>query len=496
MNSDKNLNNIYNNRIFRNVLPNDVKLNFQPKNLHEFSEGDIVFQMGDNSDYFYLLIQGHVKIKVYGSFGGSSQLRKHSNDFFGEKELLEKIPRKSTAMAVEDSLIYFITAKEFKDLNKNKIIRDNLFNPDLPDQNTIKKFTTDDNSDVKEISPADEAATLQSGESGAKSFDGDDIEDDLSWNSSNINEIKDILNGDELWDDEEVDDYSLDDLTSETDNEADHKAAVQNEIKNVQMEIEPTQASEKQSAELSKNFEDSISNTSTETAADNNFNEVNWEQSTSTSESSQNQKIIESISVEILTPVEQIKNSAEILIQKSSSAEANRLLKKIIKQSNLIVSSLQMHTNFYSEKLELKTKTIPASKVLNETLHLLAGYTESQNVRLFRKFEVDASILVDEKLFYQACLQIVKFICQNRNKDENIYVTLGKEDDFISTNFATNSGKISSEELAGESAEQPFFETPGLALAKRAAVEHNGRLTVLKNGKQGIEIKLLIPVSH
>ena len=33
-------------------------------------------------------------------------LNKFDNDFFGESELLEKTPRKSTAMAIEKSLLY------------------------------------------------------------------------------------------------------------------------------------------------------------------------------------------------------------------------------------------------------------------------------------------------------------------------------------------------------------------------------------------------------
>jgi len=128
MSYDKNPKTVFGNRIFQNVYPQDIKINVNSKNFIEVSKGEIIYQLGDNSDSLYLLLKGQVKIKVYDSVGGTSLIKKFADDFFGENELLEKTPRKSTAIAMEKSLVYFIDGNELSELTKNKTICANLFN--------------------------------------------------------------------------------------------------------------------------------------------------------------------------------------------------------------------------------------------------------------------------------------------------------------------------------------------------------------------------------
>ena len=72
MYSEKNPQNIYDNRLFQNVYPKDISLNIQPNNFLEIDEGNLVYQVGDNSDSFYLVIRGQIKIKFSGTGLGST----------------------------------------------------------------------------------------------------------------------------------------------------------------------------------------------------------------------------------------------------------------------------------------------------------------------------------------------------------------------------------------------------------------------------------------
>ena len=60
---DKNPKTVLGNRIFQNVYPQDIKINVYSKNFIEVNEGEIIYQLGDNSDSLYLLLKGQVKIK-------------------------------------------------------------------------------------------------------------------------------------------------------------------------------------------------------------------------------------------------------------------------------------------------------------------------------------------------------------------------------------------------------------------------------------------------
>src|SRR5690606_5357020 len=72
---------------------------FNSKNFRAEKEGELIFQDGEESNYLYLILQGEVKLKYAGSKGSTSSFRRVKNEFFGEQETLEKIPRISSAVA-------------------------------------------------------------------------------------------------------------------------------------------------------------------------------------------------------------------------------------------------------------------------------------------------------------------------------------------------------------------------------------------------------------
>jgi len=109
-----------NDSIFLNILFNGVKTNSLPVNLNgklyeDFKEGEIIYESGDESNFVYLIISGKVKIKENGV---KKLVYRRENEFFGEKEIIKKSNRFSSAMAETDSTLYKISKQDFKSLLK------------------------------------------------------------------------------------------------------------------------------------------------------------------------------------------------------------------------------------------------------------------------------------------------------------------------------------------------------------------------------------------
>uniref|UniRef100_A0A7V2ZMY5 Cyclic nucleotide-binding domain-containing protein n=1 Tax=Ignavibacterium album TaxID=591197 RepID=A0A7V2ZMY5_9BACT len=110
-----------NDSIFLNILFNGVKTNSLPVNLNgklyeDFKEGEIIYESGDESNFVYLIVSGKVKIKENGV---KKLVYRRENEFFGEKEIIKKSNRFSSAMAETDSTLYKISKNDFESLLKN-----------------------------------------------------------------------------------------------------------------------------------------------------------------------------------------------------------------------------------------------------------------------------------------------------------------------------------------------------------------------------------------
>ena len=156
------------NKLFKGIQSTKIKEDFPQSNFVNYNEGDIIFQSGDSSNCIYLILSGEIKIKIPITMGGPSIDRKGKNDFFGEKELLGKIPRRSSAVANTSCTIYMLQQKELQKLiSKHSAIRENLLHVDntessgqLQDDNEID----DTNVDTIEEPPNDAAENQASGQ--------------------------------------------------------------------------------------------------------------------------------------------------------------------------------------------------------------------------------------------------------------------------------------------------------------------------------------------
>jgi signal transduction histidine kinase len=127
MSQSKGIGSLINNKLFAGIDPKGIKLNLLQSNFLPFKEGDIIFQTGDKSEYLYLILDGEIKLKIHSSMNSSIVRVKEKNDFFGDLELLESTPRKSSAVANNDSVLYKLSQKELLNLiSRYKSIEETL----------------------------------------------------------------------------------------------------------------------------------------------------------------------------------------------------------------------------------------------------------------------------------------------------------------------------------------------------------------------------------
>ncbi len=157
MSQNKNNSDLESNILFDGVNPGILQSFANPKNAIGKKEGSVIYQKGDITEYFYLLIEGSVKLKFTEPDGTNVYISKTENSFFGETELLGKTQRKSSAVADTDCRLYTFTFNELKVLvKKDKQILKNLFSNKTIDSSEedfidTTKDLLDTNTDISEI---------------------------------------------------------------------------------------------------------------------------------------------------------------------------------------------------------------------------------------------------------------------------------------------------------------------------------------------------------
>ena len=137
MSQNKNLTAVRNNNLFKGVIDSGFNLNFSPKDFIEITDGGIIYQVGDLSDSIFLIIEGEVKLKIIG-IGTNSVIKKGRNEFFGEKETLDNLARRSSAVANTDTILYIIRKNDVLSLiQKNSMIKSTLLG-ESKEQNTYE----------------------------------------------------------------------------------------------------------------------------------------------------------------------------------------------------------------------------------------------------------------------------------------------------------------------------------------------------------------------
>jgi len=124
MTIDKNIKEIRMNKIFSDLSDSEIDSLINPDNLLHINEGDVIYQTGDDTNELYLLLRGNVKIKFPSHNYISNKI---FNDFFGEKELFENTRRNSSAVAINNCLLYLLKKNDLESfLAKSPAINKNI----------------------------------------------------------------------------------------------------------------------------------------------------------------------------------------------------------------------------------------------------------------------------------------------------------------------------------------------------------------------------------
>ena len=115
------------NKLFSGVKESLLSTFYDPKEIKEVREGEIIYRTGEESNAIYLIIKGEVRVKFSNNNYVSNKIY---NDFFGEKEVVDGTKRISSALAYSRLAYYKLDKK----------ILDSLISKDTSIEENLKKF--------------------------------------------------------------------------------------------------------------------------------------------------------------------------------------------------------------------------------------------------------------------------------------------------------------------------------------------------------------------
>jgi len=513
---NKNLSVLGSNLLFKGIDESLIHSIFNSKNFRAEKEGELIFQAGEESNYLYLILQGEVKLKYAGSKGSTSSFRRVKNEFFGEQETLEKIPRISSAVADTDCIFYLISKEElFSLINKERKILKNLtFTPDdedveLPEEEQISDNTDEQNiqqheKQVEEIvidedladysyeSPSIEELRDFNEENYISYSDSDENQDDLVFNNNGFHPeennltpeeeekiLADILKNE--WND------TLPDLSDIPENgkqqtEADDFIPPVDDLENLP---EEPQKFAFESEELVLPGE----------------NPYSEERQPETETLSLVESVSKFVKANISFPLNEIKKLAVILCKSSKLPEAESVNELINKHIDSVSAIINTSFNFVSQKETTGLKKQSIKNVLNNILNLLSEYVETRKTHLYKKIETEAFAEVNETELYNVFLQLAKNACDSMPEGGNIFVTAVNEGDNIKIEFIDEGIGIPSS-LAFDIFEPMVTHGKadgaglGLSIAKKIITEHNGTISIDGELGEGTRIIISLPACN
>lgn len=482
------------NKLFKDTDFNALNLSLSSKDFKNMKEGEIVFETGDKSDALFLIVEGKVKIKMPGKEETSIIILKNKNDFFGEKELIVKSERNSSAVIVESATLYKMKLEQLnKLLSANQEVRKNFSASSLGDE--FDQDLTEDFSDISDID-------LNNVENYTNEyFDAEQIRSEVEkdYNSTNPENFKD----------EDLD-FSFNENENIEDEFVEDKINLQNENilnENINDSVEEDQS---KPDEVNKTQKDKLANQNTNKAkkleTSEEFTEGKMiEENINTGESLNSstnvlsaKEIIKFISGNIKSSNEIINKYLNVLDKKQLPENVKLILDEVSHQNNLTQNYISALFDFFENKNNLKLNNVSINESLNDILEKLAEYSELRKVELFKKLGDDTSVNLDKDNFYQACYQIIKNSCDASNTDGKIYITSNKNDDEITIEFKDNG--IGIPESIKEDIFEPFISHGkeaaglGLALTKKIINDHGGTIKAESILGEGATIIITLPL--
>lgn len=212
-------------------------------------------------------------------------------------------------------------------------------------------------------------------------------------------------------------------------------------------------------------------------------------------------KVSKYIYNDIKNPLLTIKNYAKILSKDELPEDIKQVLQLIIKQTNFVDALSGNLSTFNEDKINLKLREYSFKEIMNDILSLLAEYTDSRNVELFKKIENDAKVKIDPKQFMVACYQIIKNSCDAQVEKGAVFITSNIKEGKIEVEFK-DSGEGISKELEDKilnkftSFKDDSNYGVGLNIAEKIIKAHNGELSFSNSEEGGAVLTISLPIIY
>lgn len=505
MNSNKTIESIKSNDLFKELDFVSLNIPFNAKNFLEFKEGDLIYSSGQPSDFVYLLVNGEVKIKLNSI---KRLFFKSPNEFFGETEVIDKELRSSSALANSDCLIYKIEEGLFSRLRSDSsTLTTNLQRDDEQEsnENPVVQPTPEPvkkTADVElQIEPAkvDINNLVYTKPKYETTIDIDKIEiphyekepdldafiqkkylenDNKSLKSKMIEDPDDMTN----W---VITEGSLEEVSEkQTQTYVPIKTEV---INNSSSTANLTQDFGNEATSETSNIEPLHS----ELSSDFNLTKEN-----SISELSQ---ISNFIMQDVKSPLLTIKHYSSILSRFDLPEEVKRVVSLISSQTNSVIDLLQSSIDFSEKNTKSKLEVVSFNEVMENNLTLLSDYVESRNVKLFKKLAEDVKIKIDTRKFYVACYYVTRFTCDLMKHGGNLYFSSQVDDSYVILTIK-DENKIDSKDHLEKFFDPGFTNSKNenlglsLSIAKFIIESMNGSIT-LQSSESGTSYLISIPIS-
>ncbi len=197
--------------------------------------------------------------------------------------------------------------------------------------------------------------------------------------------------------------------------------------------------------------------------------------------------------------IQSIKSYSDLLCKLNLSPEANKIAETIRTQAECTEEYILTLAEYADGNISCHVEKTDIADVLNNSLKSLAEFADTKNIKLFKKFNANASVFVDKKKFHQACFYVINNFCQAMPFGGKIYVKTGIEEGMIRIEF-----KDSGTGIPGDIKEKmfnPFITSDeynrveiGLAITEEIITKLGGFIEALNNPGEGASVTISLPV--
>lgn len=202
---------------------------------------------------------------------------------------------------------------------------------------------------------------------------------------------------------------------------------------------------------------------------------------------------------DIKSPILTIKHYSNLISRIDVPDQIKKVLTMLSMQANSVVDIMQSTFDFSENSSSLKLQKTQFNEMMKNILELLSEYTESRNVKLFKKFGTDSDVSIDPRRFYVICFQIIKNACEAMPNGGRIFVETDLVDNKVVLNIRDEGAGINPE--IGNDLFKTFFTTGkenatglGLSVSKFIIEKMNGSITYDSKPNEGTTFKISLPV--